>query len=165
MSLQTLARDSRGARAAGGAWTGTAFRLALAAYAGLAAYCLLSILVGPAGLGAYSRLEGRVAAMEANLVVLGGVREGLNAELESLKIDPDRAAREARSLGYLRKGEGALILAGRAEPRQRLESGAVLPFAQPVAVSDAVLKEISLGLFLAILALLLSPRGRRGRDS
>ena len=42
--------------------------------------------------------------METNLAELGTIRQGLNAELDSLKNDPDRAAREARSLGYLRKG-------------------------------------------------------------
>lgn len=165
MSLGTLAgaRSASGAVRRGAARVG--FRIALAAYAGMAVYCALSILFGPAGLVAYRRLEDRKAAMEANLQALGAKRESLNAELESLKSDPDRAAREARSLGYLRKGETALIVGERREAIRPIDIGAVLPFAEPAALGDLALKEISLGACLAAMALLLGQRGggARGR--
>ncbi len=96
--------------------------------------------------------------MEANLEALGTLREGLNAEIESLKSDPDRAALEARSLGYLRKGETALILGERTESPKAIEAGKVLPYAQPAAIGDLALKEIALGAGLAVMALLLAPR-------
>jgi cell division protein FtsB len=155
--LLSAAQGGRGdSRAASGA-RATLGRLALAAYAGISLYCLLSALVGPAGLTAYRRLEERKAAMEANLARLGAIREGLSAELESLKADPDRAAREARSLGYLRKGETAILLEGRSAPAAPMDAGHVLPFAEPAALGDRVLKEISLGAGLAVMALLLAP--------
>jgi hypothetical protein len=74
-------------------------RLAIAAYLGLASYCVLSIFAGSAGFCAYHALEEREKAMKANLLDLGSFREKLNVELESLRSDPDRAAREARGLG------------------------------------------------------------------
>lgn len=101
--------------------------------------------------------------MEANLGELGTIRESLNTELESLKSDPDRAAREARSLGYLRKGETALVLGERVERPLKIDSGSVLPYAQPPALSDLAMKEISFGFGLAILALFLAPKGKPQR--
>jgi cell division protein FtsB len=162
MSLETWtgARSPYASRRRANA--GLAFRIALSIYTGIALYCLLSALAGPAGLLAYRRLESRNAAMEANLASLSGIGERLNAEIESLKSDPDRAAREARSLGYLRKGETALILGERREPARPLDTGKVLPFAEPAALDDLVLKGIALGAALAAMALLCSPRPASG---
>ncbi len=140
-----------------------AARLAISLYAGFFVYCALSFAIGPAGIAAYRRLEERKAAMETNLAELGTIRQGLNAELDSLKNDPDRAAREARSLGYLRKGETAIVLGEKVETVRPIDAGKVLPYADPVASDDAVLKEISIGVFLAVLALLLAPRSARTR--
>ena len=157
MSLETMARarnDSLMARRGGS----RAFKaLALSLYAGFFLYCCLSFLLGPAGLGAYRRLQERKAAMEANLGQLSLIGERLNSELQALKTDPDRAAREARSLGYLRKGETAIILGEKTERISAPDMGRVLPFADPPALGDLALKEISLGASLALLALLLAP--------
>jgi hypothetical protein len=126
-------------------------------------YCILSVLVGPAGISAYRRLETRKSAMGANLAELQATRERLSAELDSLKSDPDRAAREARGLGYLRKGETAVILGERVERVRPIDSGQVLPYAEPAALGDQALKEISLGAALAAMALLFcAPRTSRG---
>ncbi len=128
-------------------------------------YCCLSFLVGPAGLAAYRRLEARKAAMGANLSELGTIRARLGAELDSLKSDPDRAAREARALGYLRKGETAVILGERVESVGPIDSGRVLPYAEPSAIDDAAIKEIALGAALAMMALLAAPRQTSGTAS
>lgn len=135
--------------------------LACALYVALALYCLLSALFGQGGLIAYRKLEDRVAAMEANLSLLGEKRASLSAELEALKSDPERAALEARGLGYLRKGENEVILGERVERAESLDSGTVLPYAQPGGVSDSALKEMAFGAFLAMLAFLCAPR-RKG---
>ena len=119
---------------------------------------MLSVLIGPASLLAYYRLEAKNTAMEANLGKLGTIRESLNDELESLKSDPDRAAREARSLGYLRRGETVLLLGDRINRVKRIETGKVMPYAEPTTLSDLALKEISLGASIALMALLLAPR-------
>jgi len=105
--------------------------------------------------------------MEANLAELGSIRQRLNTELESLKTDSDRAAREARSLGYLRKNETELVLGERSERVKPVDMGRILPFAEPIALGDLALKEIALGAALAVLALLFAPprgssRRRRG---
>jgi hypothetical protein len=123
----------------------------------------LSAIAGPAGLLAYSRLEARKSAMEANLAQLEDVRGRLSAELDSLKSDPDRAAREARSLGYLRDGETTLILGEKTEKTRKIEAGSVLPYAEPAALGDSILKDIALGASLAMLAFLCAPRTVTGR--
>jgi cell division protein FtsB len=138
------------------------YRIAVSLYAGIASYCILSVLAGPAGLGAYRRLEARKAAMAANLAQLGGIRENLGAELEALKSDPDRAAMEARSLGYLRKGETGVVLGEKTPRAEAIETGRVLGYAEPPALGDLALKEISLGASLAVLALLCAPKGASG---
>jgi cell division protein FtsB len=157
MSLETLARERNGLVSERRGASRALLALALSLYAGFFLYCVLSFLFGPAGLSAYRLLEERKLAMEANLGELGTLRQRLNSELESLKSDPDRAAREARSLGYLRKGETAILLGEQKQRLRPLEMGRVLPYAEPRALGDLVLKEISLGLSLAILALLLAP--------
>lgn len=133
--------------------------LAISLYAGYSLYCALSLVFGPAGLESYRRLEARNSAMESNLVELGTIRQGLNAELDSLKSDPERAALEARSLGYLRKDETALILGEKVENVPPINAGKVLPYAEPTTLSDLEIKEISIGAVLAIMALFLRPRG------
>jgi len=137
--------------------------IAISIYSGIALYCALSVLAGPVGISAYRRLETRKAAMEANLGELERIRGKLNAEIGSLKSDPDRAALEARSLGYLREGETALILGEKAERSAPIDAGLVLPFAEPASLDDSVLKEIALGASLALLAFLQAPRPATGR--
>jgi hypothetical protein len=95
--------------------------------------------------------------MEANLTRLEGIRFSLDAELDSLKNDPDRAAREARSLGYLKKGETILVLGDKRSESERPETGKALPYAQPAALSDDELKCLALGAALAVLAVMLAP--------
>jgi cell division protein FtsB len=164
MSLGTLARARNASGAGRRVPARVGFSLAVAAYAGISVYCALSLLLGPAGLLAYTRLEERKGAMEANLDALGSKRTSLSDELESLKTDPDRAAREARSLGYLRKGETALILGVKKEAIRPIDVGVVLPYAEPASLGDLALKEISLGACLAVMALLLGPRGKALRS-
>jgi hypothetical protein len=101
--------------------------------------------------------------MEANLAHLEAVRGSLSAELDSLKSDPDRAAREARSLGYLRDGETTLIFGAKEAKSRQIEAGTVLPYAEPAALDDSILKEIALGASLAMLAFLCAPRTATGR--
>jgi cell division protein FtsB len=144
--------------------------IAISLYAGFLLYCGLSVLAGPAGVSAYRRLEARKAAMESNLNELEGIRGRLGAELESLKSSPDRAALEARSLGYLREGETVVILGdtagilgGKEDRVAPIDSGAVLPYAEPPALDDSTLKAIALGAALAMLAFLCAPRAATGK--
>jgi Septum formation initiator len=138
--------------------------LAFSLYAALALYCVLSFCFGQGGLIAYGKLQARRTAMEENLSLLEQRRSSLNAELESLKSDPDRAAREARGLGYLRKDETQVILSERVERVESLDSGSVLPYAQSGGIADLALKEISFGVFLAALAFLCAPAKKLSRS-
>ena len=99
--------------------------------------------------------------MERNLGELGDENERLRVELESLRLDADRAAREARSLGYLRPDESAIVVAGRSSPRPAIDSGSVLAFEPPASCPDSAIKEISFGAFLAALAVGLAPQRKR----
>jgi cell division protein FtsB len=134
-------------------------RVFLACYCSLACYCALSVLAGPAGLLAFRGLERRMTLMRSNIDSLSAENARLGAEFESLKSDPDRALREARALGYLDKGENALLFAGvdgreptaRSSPSRSeiVRMGATLPLA------DVVIKEIALlaGMLVFILGL------------
>jgi cell division protein FtsB len=133
---------------------------AVSLYAGLAAYCCLSSLAGPVGTLAYARLDARRQDMIRNLESLSRDNEYLWSELDSLRSDSDRAEREARSLGYLRKDEGEIVLAGDQNRLRSLVTGELVPFVPPKALPDMVLKEISLGIALAAMALGFAPRRR-----
>jgi cell division protein FtsB len=143
--------------------------IAAAVAVGFFAYCSLSALLGPSGLTAYKALEASKASMEANLERLSSINERLSGELESLISDPDRAAAEARSLGYLRKGETEVLVGGKKAGAPRIDIGEVLPYADPPALGDGVIKAISLGAAMTAMAALLAPgvlarRPRRYRD-
>lgn len=139
----------------------------IALYIGLALYCLLSVLVGPAGMLAQRELADRRDAMLLNLEDLGNTNEALRAELDSLRSDPDRAGREARALGYLAVGETALVVAGDDSSRgqRRLDPGSVLKAHAPVPLSDALIKELSVLAGLFYLGISLSPNLRSRRWS
>ncbi|HRY55217.1 MAG TPA: septum formation initiator family protein [Spirochaetia bacterium] len=162
-------RNPARAEARRAAARGIALRAGIAAWAALVLYCLLSLVAGPAGFAAYRRLEARNEAMRDNIDALGTANARLRQELESLRSDADRAAREARSLGYLRPGESAVIVVGRRPSPAELDPGRVLGYEDPPSWPDSALKEISLGAFLAILAASLAPRkqdrGRRAGSS
>jgi len=142
-------------------------RIAISFYAGLVVYCAVSLFFGPAGFASYRRLEARRLAMQSNLADLEEIRAGLSSDLESLKSNPDRLAREARRLGYLRDGETALILGESPERSYPIETGRVLPYAEPPSICDAAIKQIALGACLAMMAILFSrgrTNGRQGAD-
>jgi hypothetical protein len=135
--------------------------LALAFCVGVGAYCLLSAVAGPAGILAYRDLSSRRDEMARNLVALEERNRILREDLEDLRFDPDRTAREARGLGYLRKGESALVLPGQSVERPPRDIGRPVPFDSPASAPDAVLKEIALGSGLMALAIRLAPRRRK----
>ena len=126
--------------------------LLAAAWVALAVYCLLAAIAGPAGALALKGLQARRDGMARNLGELEAANLRLRGELESLRTDPDRALREARSLGYLRPNETEIVLAGSGAPKQALDAGRVLPFGPSPSLPDDLIKELALGAFLAALA-------------
>jgi len=130
-------------------------RVLAALFLGFAAYCALSVVAGPAGLIAYRELSTRRQAMQANLDSLGATNAALQAELEALRTDPDRTAREARDLGYLMPGETALVIQGDAGSmgKGRPEAGSVVKAEISGPLADGIIKEIA--LLVAIVALVV----------
>jgi len=128
-------------------------RAILALFAALVAYCLLSAIAGPAGVLAYRGLWEHRAVMADNLNSLSQLNARLRGELESLKSDSDRAAREARGLGYLRPGETEVVLSGRDASLSAPDVGKVIPLLPSAGLPDMVIKEVAAGMGLAVFAL------------
>jgi cell division protein FtsB len=143
-------------------------RIIFAFSAALTVYCLLSALAGPAGVFAYRQLQERRAAMAENLAKLSLINAGLRSQLDSLKSDADRAALEARALGYIRPGETEIVLPGRKPGPAPLGVGTIVPMLPPVGLSDSAIKAAAALVGLALFALGLPIRRRaaygRGRQ-
>ncbi|MDA8425400.1 MAG: septum formation initiator family protein [Treponema sp.] len=140
-------------------------RLTAAFIATLTAYCLLSTLVGPAGVLAYGQLRERRTAMSENLKQLGLINEDLRNRLEALTSDADKAAREARALGYLRPNETEIVLpGGNFSGPAPLDIGRVVRLLPPRSLSDSAIKAIAATIGLAVFALIV-PRRRRNLRS
>lgn len=128
-------------------------RLLAAAWLVLASYCLMSVTLGEGGFLATASLHSEIAGMRDNLAKL----ESLNAELQTgvaaLRSDPDRARREARSLGWLAKNEYEIVLANHpVAPVPKLETGKALLLRPPISFADKDLKATSLLIGLAAFA-------------
>lgn len=138
-------------------------RIFIAVYATVAAYCVLSVVAGPAGLIAYGELGTRREAMQRNLDELKANNSALQTELLALSSDPDRLGREARELGFLAKDETSVILplGSSAAAEKKFEAGRVLPYAAPPALSDERIKTISFAIGLASLICSLAADLRR----
>ncbi len=133
-------------------------RLLLAFYLGLAAYGTLSIIAGPGGVLASVRLARHTREMGANLSSLKTLNQKLNSELESLSGDPDRARREARSLGFLAPGEFEVVIVGQADPRSdKQAAGIIVPYEIPLSLADGHVKIFALVVALFSLAFLRIP--------
>lgn len=131
-------------------------RLLGALYAGLAAYCCLSLVFGPAGLMAQAALEGDIGAMRENLTRLEELNGSLVVELDSLAGDPDRARIEARSLGWLEDGERELVIAGSTPaPRREAVIGEPVDTGERATLADGDVKTLSLGIAVLFLLVVL----------
>jgi cell division protein FtsB len=128
-------------------------RLVGALYAGVAAYCCLSLLFGPAGFRSKAILEREIAGMRANLLSLEARNGELAAELEALATDPDRARLEARSLGWLAAGESQLVIAGKiGTVKSKPEIGEIIKLEEHPALADIDSKRLALAFALLYLA-------------
>lgn len=92
------------------AWTilGEAFSISLASC--IIAYCVMSFIAGQAGLLAYRDLSRTIVRMERKAAELATANKTLLDMQASLAGDPDRIAREARQIGYVRPGEKIITL-------------------------------------------------------
>lgn len=138
-------------------------RALLAAWLGLLSYCLLAFTLGQGGLLASLSTRAQLERMRTNLALLRQKNLELRNEVAALQADPDRARREARSLGYLARGEYEIVVVGRERRPVSLESpGSALPAEAPPGYADAGLKAAGLLVGLASLALGLLRAGGEG---
>jgi len=141
-------------------------RALFAAWLGLAVYSLLSVAFGPGGLVAAQSISSTIDAMRSNIASLGELNAELSADIASLQSDPDRIQLEARSLGWLAKGETEIVISGYpAKTDRRLSAGKVLPLSKPVGLPDSAIKAASLSSAFLGLILGLLRVGSEGKAS
>lgn len=129
--------------------------LATSLFAGIVAYCVISLLAGQTGLIAMHDLSRRIARMEERIATLDSDNLSLRTASESLRYDPDRIAREARDLGYLRPGEKIIVLSNLAQSRRQepplVTVDAVLAAGASSGLPDRIVKILAMVTALAVL--------------
>lgn len=73
-------------------------------------YCVVSFAAGQAGLLAYRDLRLSITSMDKRVEELKSRNQALGQLHSDLESNPDRIAREAREIGFLRPGEKILVL-------------------------------------------------------
>jgi len=101
--------------------------------------------------------------MEARLDELVAEHERLKGEIAALMSDPERAAAEARSLGYLKKGEIAVSGVTTIWRSAGISIGEIRSYTDPPALDDTSAKAIAIGFALALFAALLIPAPQKER--
>lgn len=129
--------------------------LAVALFAGIVAYCVISLLAGQSGLIAMQDLSRKIRQMEARIASLESDNLALRTASESLRYDPDRIAREARDLGYIRPGEKIIVLSNLKHARRTdpplVTVDDVLPAGISSGLPDRIVKILSMVTALAVL--------------
>jgi hypothetical protein len=116
-------------------------RCLLSLWVGIALYGALAVSVGPGGLVAQAGLSEGNRRMRGNLERLRLLNAGLGSDLESLRLDPDRAEREARALGYLGKDQTEIVILGKpGQPEVRASVGEILLAGKPDCLGDDTMK-------------------------
>lgn len=129
--------------------------LPVAIFAGVVAYCVISMLAGQAGLIAQADLRQRISEMKVRIERLESDNLALRTASESLRFDSDRIAREARDLGFIRPGEKIIVLSNLPVPesvdRPIATVREVLAAGVSSGLPDRVVKILALVTGLAVL--------------
>jgi cell division protein FtsB len=134
------------------------------------AYCCISIIAGQVGFLAYRDLRLRMTDIQARLDELEARNLELRTTAGALKNNADRIAREARDLGFARKGEKFIILSGLASSSQQsdaqIHSMDMLPVGDSSGLPDLVVKELSamIGIAVIFASLVLNHKPKRKRS-
>lgn len=118
-------------------------------------YCVVSFVAGQVGLLAYRDLKMTISSMDSRIAELSSRNQTL-AELHAdLSTNPDRIAREAREIGYVRPGEKIVVLpkelAGTMD-QARLEEMEVIRAGTSTGLPDALVKLLAVAIGMAVLA-------------
>ncbi len=142
-------RDARKTRG------GIADALSSALCACIISYCVVSFVAGQAGLLAYRDLKTTIASMDSRIAELTSRNHALGELHADLVGNPDRIAREAREIGYLRPGEKIVVLprelAG-ALDRERMAEMEVIRAGSSTGLPDSLIKMLALAIGAAVLA-------------
>ncbi|MEN6365081.1 MAG: septum formation initiator family protein [Rectinema sp.] len=147
--------------------SGFSSSLSVALFASIVAYCVVSLIAGRAGLLAERDLSLRMQEMRQRIGELESDNLALRTASESLKFDGDRIAREARDLGYIRKGEKIVVMSNlpgkKSDDLPKRSVNEVLTMGDSSGLPDSVVKTLALITGLAILgaSLLMSVKPRR----
>jgi cell division protein FtsB len=107
----------------------------------VAVYSVVSLINGPAGLAAYSRLEAERERQLANMRALDALTEELENTQNSLLYDHETIAVYARRLGYARENERFVRIVGLGWTQNPYTAPGQVYFAgTPEYVSDKTIK-------------------------
>jgi cell division protein FtsB len=138
---------------------GEAFSISIASC--IIAYCVMSFIAGQAGLLAYRDLSRTIVRMEKKAGELAAAHKALLDMQASLAGDPDRIAREARQIGYLRPGEKIITLnfeKNRPPAPETLQEFEAVKAGRSTGLPDELLKTLAgiIGLAVFVTSLFMS---------
>jgi cell division protein FtsB len=118
-------------------------------------YCVVSFVAGQAGLLAYRDLKISIARMDRRIEELKSRNQALGQLHADLESNPDRMAREAREIGFLRPGEKILVL-----PREfslaldqgKLKEMEIIRGGTSTGLPDTLVKLLAAAIGAAVLA-------------
>ncbi len=128
-------------------------RFAIPLYAGFVAYFLSSILLGPSSPSSMRALGEERAKIQANLDELKRLNEEFRRRVDALRTDAVSQALEARSLGYLGRGERLVLVNGLPSRKRYSVAGKILACREAPTPGRALALPIGVSVFaLAALA-------------
>lgn len=135
-------------------------------WVGMAAYCVLTSIVGPSGILALRQAQLTELSMRDNLRSLEALHESFATEWAALESVPEMTALEARSLGYIAGDEVVVRMPFAATPPSPPSPGNRISFEPHVPVSVSRIQELSAMAAMATMVVslgvkLLSGRGAR----
>jgi cell division protein FtsB len=124
----------------------------LALWSAIAVYAVVSILAGTMGFSAYNQLETEREKQQSNMETLGLINGELENSKNALLYDRDTIAVHARELGFGEQDEKFVRIVGLGSSRrQRISPGQVVGAVKPIAISDRIIRLISLCAGLVVL--------------
>lgn len=118
-------------------------------------YCVVSFVAGQAGLLAYRDLKITISSMDNRIAELSSRNHTLVELHADLSTNPDRIAREAREIGYVRPGEKIVVLpkelAGVMD-QAKLKEMEVIRAGTSTGLPDTLIKLLAVAIGLAVLA-------------
>ena len=118
-------------------------------------YCVVSFVAGQAGLLAYNDLKTSIVSMDKRIEELKSRNQALGQLHADLKSNPDRMAREAREIGFLRPGEKIVVL-----PKEysltldqgKLKEMEIIRAGSSTGLPDTLVKLLAAAIGAAVLA-------------